>query len=193
MSRRTRSKKVVIVSDSEHYSDSTGIDDENTPMHEVQVVITNVPKASNKKKLKNVPLLESSDSENDSVTKDEKDSYQPASSEEESEENEESEELSDSSDYSNKRKTPRRHVTSKKINYSEEKYYKKVHRIFDDFYEVLSSSEEGPPPTKQRKENNDDSLRSKRRPKRKSAKKSIDYDEKGYYKKFETALNAKLY
>ncbi|CAG8773158.1 5606_t:CDS:2 [Dentiscutata erythropus] len=187
MPRGTRSKKVVTISESEHYSDSTATDDESTPVHQVQVVITNKP---NTKTLRNV-TFESSESENDSVSKGGKDTYQPTSSEEESEGLSDSSEYSNYSNKRNKRKLPRRHVTSKKINYSEEKYYKKVHKVFDDFHEVISSEEELPP-TKQRKVN-DDSSRPKRRPKRKSAKKLIDYDEKGYYKKFETALNARLH
>ncbi|CAG8651565.1 15520_t:CDS:2 [Cetraspora pellucida] len=183
MPKRTRSKRTaVVVPDSEHHSGGSGIDDESIPKYQAQVVITNEPFILNEDE----SLSENGDldQQNDDA-KGEKDMYQPTSSEEESEE------LSDSSEYSPKRRLSQRHVTSKRINYSDDKYYKKVHKVFDDFYEQLSSEEESTS-RKQRKPNNDDPSRPKRRPRRKSAKKSVDYDEKGYYKKFETALNARL-
>ncbi|CAG8510718.1 2600_t:CDS:2, partial [Racocetra fulgida] len=174
----------MAVSDSEHSSNGSDVD-ERIPKYQAQVIITTEPFTLHESE----SLSENSDSDQQNEhAKDEKDMYQPTSSEEEDEG------FSDSSEeYSPKRRLPQRHVTSKKINYSDEKYYKKVHKIFDDFYEVLSSSEEESTSRKQKKLNDDDPLRPKRRPRRKSAKKSVDYDEKGYYKKFETALNARIH
>ncbi|CAG8485445.1 16516_t:CDS:2 [Acaulospora colombiana] len=88
------------------------------------------------------------------------------------------------------RKYPARStVIEHKLNYSEELYYERFNAAFN------ARLERNPEKSTTEREPSSSSPKSLRRktPKRKSSVKDIDYSEKRYYKKFESAMRTKIY